>query len=114
ALQAAQEQARARNHQLVEPAHLLFALLSDPESVVFPLLHKLGQSPRTLRDRDEELLDRIPKVYGGTGELYLSEPLRGILEAEFVEASKLSDEYVSTEHLLLALIGSATDAGKLL
>ena len=49
----------------MEPAHLLFALLSDPEGVISPLLHELGQSPRTLRDRDEELLDRIPKVYGG-------------------------------------------------
>jgi ATP-dependent Clp protease ATP-binding subunit ClpB len=114
ALQGAQEQARARNHQLVEPAHLLSALLSDTEGVVFPLLHSLGQSPRTLRDRDEELLDRIPKVYGGAGELYLSEPLRHVIEAAFGEASALGDEYVSTEHLLLALVSSGTDAGKLL
>ncbi len=114
AVQSAQQQARARNHQLVEPAHLLFALLSDPEGVITPLLHALGQSPRTLRDRDEELLDRIPKVYGGTGELYLSEPLRRVIEAAFDEATALGDEYVSTEHLLLALIASGTDAGKLL
>ncbi len=114
AVQGAQEQARARNHQLVEPAHLLFALLSDPEGVIFPLLHRLGQSPRVLRDRDEELLDRIPKVYGGTGDLYLSEPLRNVLEAAFAEASSLGDEYVSTEHLLLALVRSSTDVGRLL
>ena len=67
ALQAAQELARSRNHQLVEPAHVLFAFLSDPEGVVYPLVQKLGQSPRTLRDRVEELLDRIPKVYGTSG-----------------------------------------------
>jgi ATP-dependent Clp protease ATP-binding subunit ClpB len=114
ALQAAQEQARARNHQLVEPAHLLFALLSDPEGVIFPLLHMLGQSPRTLRDRDEELLDRIPKVYGSQSELSISEPLRVVIESAFGEASKLQDEYVSTEHLLLALVASNTDAGRLL
>ena len=114
ALQGAQEQARRGNHQLVEPAHLLYALLSDPEGVITPLLHALGQSPRSLRDRDEELLDRIPKVYGGTGELYLSEPLRHVIEAAFDEATALGDEYVSTEHLLLALIASGTDAGKLL
>src|SRR5436190_22889972 len=89
ALQAATEQARARNHQLVEPAHLLFALLSDPEGVIFPILHRLGQSPRTLRGRDEQLLDRIPKVYGGAGDPYLSEPLRNVLEAAFGEASSL-------------------------
>src|SRR5438105_13556987 len=63
ALQGAQELARSRNQQLVEPAHVLYALLSDPEGVVFPLLQRLGQSPRVLRDRVEELLDRIPKVY---------------------------------------------------
>ena len=114
AVQGAQEQARARSHQQVEPAHLLFALLSDPEGVIFPLLHRLGQSPRTLRDRDEALLDRIPKVYGGAGDPYLSEPLRGVLEAAFAEASSLGDEYVSTEHLLLALIRSSTDVGTLL
>ncbi|MFN2590816.1 MAG: Clp protease N-terminal domain-containing protein, partial [Actinomycetota bacterium] len=64
ALRAAQEQAAARNHQTIEPAHLLFALLSDPEGVVYPVLQRLGQSPRALRDRVEELLDRMPKVYG--------------------------------------------------
>src|SRR5437867_12023102 len=95
ALQAATEQARARNHQLVEPPHLLFALLSDPEGVVYPLLQRLGQSPRSLRDRIEEILDRIPKVYGGTGgsELYLSQPTRQVLERAFEEAAKLTDAY---------------------
>jgi len=72
AVQAAQELARSRNHQLVEPAHLLSALLADPEGVVFPLLQKLGQSPRVLRDRTEGVLDHIPKVYGSQEDLYLS------------------------------------------
>ncbi len=114
ALQGAQEQARARNHQVVEPAHLLFALLSDPEGVIFPVLHRLGQSPRALRDRDEELLERVPKVYGGAGDVHLSEPLLSVLEAAFAEASDLKDEYVSTEHLLLALVRSGTDVGRML
>ncbi len=115
ALQEAQELARARNHQLVEPGHVLFALLSDPEGVVYPLLQKLGQSPRQVRDRVEEALDRIPKVYGPAGqELYLSAATRAVLEKAFSEAAALTDEYVSTEHILLALLDGATDAARVL
>jgi ATP-dependent Clp protease ATP-binding subunit ClpB len=115
ALQAAQELARDRNHQQVEPAHILFALLSDPAGVVYPLLQKLGQSPRVLRDRTEELMDRLPKVYGAPEqELYLSAATRHILERAFTEATALTDEYVSTEHLFLALIEGATDVARLL
>ena len=115
ALQAAQELARSRNHQLVEPAHVLFALLSDPEGVVYPLVQKLGQSPRTLRDRVEELLDRIPKVYGTSGqELYLSAATRHVLDRAFEEATGLTDDYVSTEHLLLALLEDGPDIVRLL
>ena len=87
ALQAAQEQARARNNGSIEPAHLLFALLSDPEGVIYPLLHELGQTPKTLRDRDEGLIEGLPKVYGVTGDPTLSEGLRQVIEAAFVEAS---------------------------
>jgi ATP-dependent Clp protease ATP-binding subunit ClpB len=104
ALSTAQELARDRNQQLVEPAHLLYALLSDPEGVVYPLLQKLGQSPKALRDRVEEQLDRIPKVYGFSQDLYLSQPTRQLIDRAFAEASELTDEYVSTEHLLLAMV----------
>ncbi|MGH2556762.1 MAG: Clp protease N-terminal domain-containing protein, partial [Actinomycetota bacterium] len=114
AVQAAQEFAGSRNHQLVEPGHLLWALLSDSDGVVFPLLQKLGQSPRALRDRAEEIVDRIPKVYGGQEELYLSAAARHVLERAFTEATALSDEYVSTEHLFLALLEGEADAARLL
>src|SRR5438094_4608415 len=115
ALQAAQELARSRNHQLVEPAHVLYALLSDPEGVVYPLVQKLGQSPRALRDHVEEVLDRIPKVYGGSGqELYLSAETRRVLERAFDEAEKLTDDYVSTEHLFLALLDDGPDIVRVL
>src|SRR5207245_909343 len=92
ALQGAQQLARDRNHQLVEPAHVAFALLSDPGGVVYPLLQKLGQSPRALRDRIEEVLDRIPKVYGATGqELYVSAQTRQVLDRAQQEAEQLTD-----------------------
>lgn len=114
AVQAAQELARSRSHQLVEPAHLLWALLSDADGVVFPLLQKLGQSPRALRDRVEEIVDRIPKVFGPQEELYVSAATRQVLERAFTEATALSDEYVSTEHLFLALLDGAADVARLL
>ena len=113
ALQQAQEQAAARNHAQVEPAHLLLALLSDPEGVVYPLLQRVGQSPRALRDRVEELVARLPKVYG-TQEVALSSGTRRVLERAFSEAAALTDEYVSTEHLFLALMEGATDVARLL
>ena len=63
ALEGAHQQAVARNHQTIEPEHVLFALLSDPEGVVYPLLHHIGVTPKTVRDQVDQALDRIPKVY---------------------------------------------------
>jgi len=114
ALRVAQELARARNHQQVEPAHLLFALLSDPEGVIYPLLQKLGQSPRLLRDKLEEILDRVPKVFGSEQEQYLSAATRRVVERAFADAAVLTDEYISTEHLFLALLEGTTDVSRLL
>ncbi|MBI4261063.1 MAG: AAA family ATPase, partial [Actinobacteria bacterium] len=118
ALEGAREEASSRNHQQIEPEHLLFALLSDPEGVVYPLLHRLGVSPRTVRDRVGEALERIPKVYaaaGGPGaEVYVSPATRQVLEGAFREAQALTDEYVSTEHILLAMLeGRGAAAGVL-
>jgi ATP-dependent Clp protease ATP-binding subunit ClpB len=114
ALEAAREQAIARSHQAVEPDHVLFALLSDPDGVMYPLLHRLGISPRTLRDRVDEALDRIPKVYAQGAEVRLSQATGVLLERAFAEAEKLTDEYVSTEHLFLALLDGDTSAARLL
>ena len=113
ALQEAQRLATQRNHQQVESAHLLDALLSQAEGVVFPLLQKIGASPRSLKARLEGVLDGLPKVYG-QGETYLSQGLRSTLEQGFVEAEALGDSYVSTEHLLLALLEQRDDVAGLL
>src|SRR5207248_11217747 len=102
ALEGAREQAVARDHQSIEPEHVLFALLSDPEGVVYPLLHRLGVSPRTVRDQVDAALDRIPKVYAqGQSEVGVSPATASVLERAFAEAESLTDEYVSTEHLVL-------------
>ncbi len=115
ALEGAVEEAKRRNQQAVEPEHVLFALLSDPEGVVYPLLHHLGVSPRTLRDQVADAVDRFPKVYAqgaAAQDVRLSPQTSQMLERAFAVAHEMTDEYVSTEHLLLAMLegtGAATD-----
>jgi ATP-dependent Clp protease ATP-binding subunit ClpB len=114
ALDGGRQQAAARDHQAIEPEHLLFALLSDPEGVVYPLLHDLGIAPKPLRDRVDAALDRLPKVYAPGAEVRVSPALGAVLEAAFREAEALTDEYVSTEHLFLALLEGASPAARIL
>ena len=113
ALASAQRLARERNHQQVEPAHLLAALIGQPEGVVLPLLQKLGVAPRSLLVRVDALIDELPQVYGAT-ETYLSPSLRAVLDAAFAEAGGLGDAYVSTEHLLIAVLEEGGRAGEAL
>ena len=104
ALQEAHQEATARHHQLIEPEHVLFALLADAEGVVFPLLHHVGATPAQLRSRVNEVLDAMPKVYTQGVEVRISAATAKLLEAAGAEAEGLTDEYISTEHLLLALL----------
>ncbi len=104
ALAAAQRLASDRNHQVIEPEHLLHALMSQSDGVVFGVVQRLGAVPTTLRDRVDELLGRIPQVYGGSDQGRIGPALSKVLEQAFQEAEGLKDEYVSTEHLLLALV----------
>jgi len=103
AVSAAQQIAAQRSHQAVEPEHLLYALLSDPDGVVFPVVQKLGITPGTLRDRVAALIDRLPKVYTAEETRFGSPALVRVFERAHEESRALTDEYVSTEHLLLAL-----------
>ena len=106
ALAGAQRLASDRSHQVIEPEHLLHALLSQSDGVVFGLVQRLGVVPTTLRDRVDELLARIPQVYGGEEQARIGVALSKVLDQAFKEAESLKDEYVSTEHLLLALVES--------
>jgi ATP-dependent Clp protease ATP-binding subunit ClpB len=102
ALQAAQSLADQHNHQAIEPEHLLRALLEQREGVVGPVLAKLGARPDAILREVNATLEGIPKVRGASGQ-YLGERTRQALERAHAEAQRLRDEYVSTEHLLLAL-----------
>jgi ATP-dependent Clp protease ATP-binding subunit ClpB len=105
ALQAAGGLARDRHHPEIVPAHLLSALLSQTDGVVLPLVQKLGVTPTALRNRVVEVLEATPAAYGASGEVRISRALGRVLEAASEEAAQLGDDYVSTEHLLLALAG---------
>ncbi|MGH9733319.1 MAG: ATP-dependent chaperone ClpB [Candidatus Acidiferrales bacterium] len=108
ALQAAHEMTSRSGQQQVEPAHLLWALVAQQDGVVPPLLNKLGVSPTALAAEAEKLVERLPKVSGG-GEQFLSRAANDVLEKAFSEAERLKDEYVSTEHILLALSAADRD-----
>jgi ATP-dependent Clp protease ATP-binding subunit ClpB len=115
ALQEAQQQAVSRNRQTIEPDHLLFALLSDAEGTLFPLLDRLEVSPVPLRQRVDEALDRLPKVFtGGAVDVRISPATGRVLDAAGREAEALTDEYISTEHLFLALLADDGSAGRIL
>jgi ATP-dependent Clp protease ATP-binding subunit ClpB len=115
ALQAAQALAREGNHSQVTPEHLLAALVSQPEGVVLPVLERLGVSSKTVRDRVDEALNALPKVYGQTAQrAQLSQDAYRILEAADQERTGLDDDYLSTEHILLAMTEVTGGVGDLL
>jgi len=115
ALQAAQALAREHNHQALEPLHLLAALLDQEDGVVDPVLQKLGVSPQTLSGRVRSELERMPKVYGADAGSHLGGRLQQVLEKAWSEAERLKDDYLSSEHVLLALAARADEpAGRLL
>ena len=114
AVQGSQEIAARHENQAIEPLHLLVALVEQKDGVVPPLLARLGiRSELLMQDLDREI-SRLPKVQG-FGQHNMSRALNDVLEASFDEAEKFKDEYVSTEHLFLALAGATNDpAGRLL
>src|SRR6187401_2157403 len=103
AIQAAQSLADQGNHQAIEPEHLLQALLQQQEGVVGPLLAKLGARPETLARQVQAEIEKLPKVRGGGGRQYASPRFEGMITRAWEEAERLKDEYVSTEHLLIAI-----------
>jgi ATP-dependent Clp protease ATP-binding subunit ClpB len=103
ALSEAQRLAREMSHQEMDGEHLLLALLGQAESLVPELLQKIGLQPAKLQSDLEHDLSRRHKVEGGA-EVYASPTLRKALDAAQSEATKLKDDYVSTEHLLLGLL----------
>jgi len=114
AVQSAQEIAASHENQQIEPIHLLAALVAQDGGVVPPLVTKLGIRPEVLSQEIEREISRLPKVQG-FGQQHMGIAVNRVLERAFKEAENFKDEYVSTEHLFLAIAREDRDpAGQLL
>jgi ATP-dependent Clp protease ATP-binding subunit ClpB len=118
ALMEAQAIGTRNQHQAVDVEHLALALLEQEEGLVPRLVEKAGVSPNLLKTKIQEALDRLPRVSGDTrtGQgLYVTQRLNKLLVTAQDEAKRLKDEYVSVEHLVLAMFGEpdTTDIGKI-
>ncbi|MCI5565899.1 MAG: AAA family ATPase, partial [Clostridiales bacterium] len=110
AIQLAQRLAAERGHQQLEQAHLLLALLSMPEGLTAQLLTKMNVSVEGLKEQTEKILERLPQVRGAAreeGKVYVSADMDKALRLAADEASRMKDEYISVEHLFLALVKAA-------
>src|ERR1051326_7894304 len=115
AIQQAQALAEKSQNQVIFPLHLLIALAQEKEGIVRPLLEKCGVHPDAIVGEAERMMGAVPKATGMQPGVYLSQPLNQILERAFDEATRFKDEFVSTEHLLLAMSEQRGDsAGQLL
>src|SRR6476469_1896991 len=113
AIQSAIELAKKNQHQQVEPEHLLVTMLEQPEGIVRPILGKLGANVAVILNDTQAAVARFPRVQGG--QQYFSNRMTQIFTASQTQADKMQDEFISTEHLLLAIAEEKDgDAGKIL
>jgi ATP-dependent Clp protease ATP-binding subunit ClpB len=114
AVQSAQEVAARHENQQIEPVHLLASLVAQADGVVSPLLARLGIRTEVLTQEIEREIGRLPKVQG-FAQQHMGRALNDVLERALKEADSFKDEYISTEHLFLAIAGMDRDpAGQLL
>src|SRR5581483_9881224 len=106
----AQPLAERHNNSSVEVEHLLLALLSQAEGVVPQLVLKVGRDPEELKKQVEAEIERLPKAYGTAAQTYTSPTLRKVVDLAQSLANNLKDEFVSTEHLFLAILDPQTDS----
>jgi len=116
AIQTAQRLAERKGNQQLDAEHLLWALLEGNEGVACQILKELGINTKTLQQDVEEAIEKFPKVMGATplGQIYVSSRLKEVFEIATREAEHLKDEYVSVEHLFLALLSISGPCADLL
>src|SRR5262245_5127530 len=113
AIQSPIELAERNQHQQVEPEHLLVVMLEQPEGIVRPILGKLGANVAVILNDTQAAVARFPRVQGG--QQYFSSRITQLFTASQQQADKMQDEFISTEHLLLAIVGEKDgEAGKIL
>ncbi len=116
ALQNSQELASKKGHQQIDPEHLLYAILEQKDGIIPSMLVKIGVNEGNILSELNEKLDKIPKVSGaGHGDAYISSRSKELLNQAVKEATQMKDEYVSIEHILLAIVEEREgDAAKIL
>src|SRR6266850_2437093 len=114
AIQRATDLASEHGNPELMPSHLLVALLEDREGIVAPVLSKIGIDAAAVEAEARRAIERLPKVSGSAMQPRLSSELEKVLERAFKEADSFKDEYVSAEHLLLALTESKDEAARIL
>jgi len=108
-IQEAQSLASRYGHQQIEPEHLLAGMLQEADGIAGAMLRKLGASPGGVTRDVTAALEKLPSISGGgVGDAYLSARAKAVLEAAFAEATKMKDEYVSIEHIFLAIADEKT------
>ncbi len=115
-IQDSQQLAERFGHQQIEPEHIVRAILDQKEGVIPPLLGKIGVDQAQLLESLESVLEKIPRVSGaGYGQASISPRLKAVLDRAFSEAEQVKDEFVSLEHILLAVTDEKKgDASRLL
>lgn len=114
AFQLAQSKAQELGQQELRPEHLLWSFLNQEGNIINSLLTKLEVSSRELQNELNQMLNRLPRIQG-TGEIYLSGELNEVMNEGWSQAEKLKDEYLSTEHIFLAMVRSKnTSIGRFL
>jgi ATP-dependent Clp protease ATP-binding subunit ClpB len=114
ALAEAQSLAVGRDHQQIEPQHLLYALLGQEDGGVAGLIGKAGGNPNALKKGLLEAIERLPKVEGNPGEVHISRDLTNLLNVADKEAQKRGDQYIASELFLLACAADKGEVGRLL
>ncbi len=111
AIQSAHNTAQQFGNQEMQPEHLLKSILEQPEGVVVPVLQKMGIEPSKVLSGANQLIDKLPKVSGGgAGQTYMSQDFKKLLDEAFKAATSMQDEYVSQEHLFMAMLALASTA----
>ena len=109
-----QRMAESYGHPMIEPEHLLLSLIRQSDGVVPQLLHKLGQNPEQMAAIVERDVQNKPRVSGSNAQVGLGRPASDVLNAAEAEAKSMRDDFVSTEHILIALAKSRTPVGHML
>ena len=112
AVQRANELASEHGNPELLPVHLMAALIEDREGIVPPVLEKIGIGPQAVLGDLYKEIEKLPKVSGAAAQAAMSSQLNQLLDRSFKEAANFKDEYVSTEHLLLAATGLKRDAAQ--